>query len=79
MKFVKWICKGFTANLKIEANEGLMKNLRVLIESSFANHKNALIILVLTLLNYAKLNLKFRSPENVDAFFESLGIKDLSE
>jgi hypothetical protein len=30
-------------------------------------------------LNYAKLNLKFRSPENVDAFFESLGIKDLSE
>jgi hypothetical protein len=31
MKFVKWICQGFAANLKIEANEGLMKNLRILI------------------------------------------------
>jgi len=38
-----------------------------------------MVVMLLTLLNTAKLNLKFRAPENVDKFFESLGIGQLSE
>lgn len=80
MKFVKWISQGFNATFKIETNAGLVKNLRKLLEAmTDASDPGFMVVMLLTLLNTAKLNLKFRAPENVDKFFESLGIGQLSE
>lgn len=80
MKFVKWIAQGFNATFRLETNEGLVKNLRKMVEAQTNVHEpNFLLMIFLTLLNTAKLNLKFKSPENIDEFFESLGIGQLSE
>ncbi len=32
MKFVKWVAQGFAATFKIETNQGLIKNLRTMLE-----------------------------------------------
>lgn len=48
-------------------------------DGAATEQRGFIMILLMTLLNVAKLNLKFRSPENIDEFFESLGIGQLSE